>query len=671
MASRIAVPRIPRPAISIDRDRISEAGRRATAWRPPRGQDLRLLLYRIAWAPLWISSDVPAPRFRTKEIPLPAGGPAGDHVVLMLGQIQRRVWLQRAMTVVLRALWLPLLIGCAWLALELLGGPEMRAWLLVWIGAGLLVPALVFAFLIRPTRRQIARMLDRSFGLQDRMMTAVDNIGKSVPAHGERAQVMYLQMADAANVATELRGHPAFRVRPPVRELVLAIACALMFAALFFMRGVGGDIPAASADAVPSYISAADRLAQQPEPEAQSSAATADAPTKEEVQAKAERSNQAQQDLKALSKALSDQAVTREAAEAIDRGDYAAAADLIRDVAENADQLSPAAREGLADDLDAAADQMSEGSEGLASAAHDAADGLREGGEAAKEGMNGLGDAVDQTASDIVSQQDLAGEMQQAEAAEAQRQASGESGQAGESGEQSGESSSAEQSAADGSQDTSGEESQGADAQPGAANGNEQGDGSGSSEAGDSESSAGDPQSASDQAGQSAEGEGAPGSADQPGAGSQPSASGNGGDDSTSSEDGAEGEGGQNGSGAGSGDSDPSGESGSGGENADGSTQADPNVAEPTETDAQAGDGSTAEEGADPRSAITLSRSPDAEGVQSSSNNGSASAGSGGGAAVSSGSSVQGDVGEAGPDSNRVPSEYRGIVEDYFSDDDR
>jgi hypothetical protein len=41
--------------------------------------------------------------------------------------------------------------------------------------------------------------------------------------------------------------------------------------------------------------------------------------------------------------------------------------------------------------------------------------------------------------------------------------------------------------------------------------------------------------------------------------------------------------------------------------------------------------------------------------------------GSGGGVTAGSGFAVQGDVGETGPDSNRVPAEHRETVERYFS----
>jgi hypothetical protein len=41
--------------------------------------------------------------------------------------------------------------------------------------------------------------------------------------------------------------------------------------------------------------------------------------------------------------------------------------------------------------------------------------------------------------------------------------------------------------------------------------------------------------------------------------------------------------------------------------------------------------------------------------------------GSGSGVTAGSGVAVQGEVGDAGPDSNRVPPEHRDTVERYFS----
>ena len=67
-------------------------------------------------------------------------------------------------------------------------------------------------------------------------------------------------------------------------------------------------------------------------------------PTVEEVQQMVQTSIDNQQDLQRLADALSDHAMTREAADLINEGNYAEAAEELRDVANQADQLSDEAR---------------------------------------------------------------------------------------------------------------------------------------------------------------------------------------------------------------------------------------------------------------------------------------------------------------------------------------
>src|SRR5215217_1035 len=262
MATRLALPKMPRIGIDVDPREWVESGRRGLAWRPPRGAALRRALWRGATVPYWLASDVPAPQLPARDERAPPAGLAGDQVA--------------------RSAWLGILVGCLWLLVELQGGPDLDFGTLFWIAGIVAVPGIVFAALVRPTRRQVARMLDRSFGLQERMATAVENLGQGVPKEGERAQLIYLQMADAANVVAELRRYPVFAIRPPVRELVMAIVTALLFASLYFMRGVGGDIPPVQAGAVPPFVPASERMAQQPTTSSPTGA-QANAPTVKEV----------------------------------------------------------------------------------------------------------------------------------------------------------------------------------------------------------------------------------------------------------------------------------------------------------------------------------------------------------------------------------------------------
>lgn len=616
-----------------------------------RDGDPRRTAWWIGTAPYWLGSDVPAPLLPSRDEARPAEiGLAGEHVLTTLDGLVRRLWIQRAVHILARAAWLGLLVGCGWLIVELRGGPPLNIRWLVAVGAVLFLGGIVFAALQRPTRRQVARMLDRSFGLQERLSTAVDHFGEGVPQGRERAEVVYLQMADAANVAADLHGHASLGLRVPVRELVLAIAFGLLMAALYFLRGVGGDVPPVQAGAIPAFTAAADRPVD-PEPAAAAAAELAEAPTVDQVRERAQQSGASQRDLAALGRALADHAVTRSAADAIQQGDYEAAADELRELSEQTNQLSPAGREALAADLDQAAAQMAPSSGNLADASQEAAAGLREGDEAAQTGVRELGDAVEQAGSQVAPQGELAQQMREAQAADAQRQQqAGQSGQPG-----------------DGSQPSQPSQSeagqQGQPGQPGEANqpGSQPGEQAGEgSQPGEGEASQ---PGEGGQPGQSTEGEA--GSGQQAGeeaesmSGQQGEAAGDG---QTSNA----------GAGAGTGESDGAPDPGEaanpGGEAAQQPGEeapADPNVSE------GGGEGAEPGEPAEVDETLQLPQSPDGDaGVQTSPDGGGSNRGTGAGVTAGSGTAVQGEVGESGPDSNRVPAPYRLLVERYFSEPD-
>ncbi len=669
MASRVTITRVevsldPRPRLNEWREDVAHT----LGDRPSR----KLLLWRALWLPYWLGSENPAPQLPARNEPLPAGGPAGDQVVRMIDDISRRVWIQRAFNIIARALWLGLLIGFVWLLIDLSGGPDLHLRMLVILWAILIVPGIIFAALSRPSRNAIARMLDRSFRLHERMTTAIGNLGKDLPEPDQRASVVYLQVADSANVATELRDHHAFNIHIPVREIVAAIACALLLASLFFLRGTAGDIPSVADSPVPRFVPATERFAQQEASAASAPATNEKAPSTADVKAKAQRSQEARRDLQQLAQALDDHSVTRSAAEAIQRGDYQSAANDLRDLAQNADQLSPEARAGLADDLDKAAQQMSDGSKDLSDAASAAADGLRQGGDQAKDGLNQLGDAVDKTGQQVVSQQDLASQMQQAQAAEA----SGQQGQQGSDQAQSSQESQTSSNPQDAqaqmhnTSGQTGQQGQGADAQPG------QGD-----QAQGQQDQQGPQQGNEQQGAQSQDGstnggsQGPPGEQQQSGTSSEPGTSPGQSPGQTAADgqsqvsQGDTGDQSQQGGGAGSGQDKNGENTGKTGQNG----QSDPQGGKPPSanvTDQQAQQGSNQDPSQEQRDAVTLSRSPDGQGVTTSGDSGTSSDGSGSGVSVSGGSSVQGDVGQAGPDSNRVPPAYRSLVESFFSDSD-
>jgi hypothetical protein len=656
MASRISAPRFPRLDPAALRPDLAGYRRSLALRRPAQREERARLIWRAIFLPWWLWSDLPSLQLPRRDAPLPPGGPAGDSVAKMLGMVARRAWLQRALTILARSVWLVVLVAVIWLAAELRGGPEIEASAFSWIAAAIGIPGVILALLSRPTREQTARMLDRSFGLQERVVTALANIGADLPASGQPAGMRYLQVADAANALGLVRRDPAFRVMPPVRELVLGIICGLAFASLFFLRGGGGEIPPLETRAVPRFVPAAQRFISPPQEAAPVETLDQQSLSAAEIQQLAEQSNNTRRDLQALGDALADHALTRPAAVAIDRGEYDEAAQSLRDIAGATPQLSEAERASLASDLETAAAAMSEDSQGLAAASEEAAAGLQEGNAAAESGMEQLGDAVEQAGDSITPREALDQAMQQAqqsassESSGTGQQASGQQGESLFSDSSSGaESESAGESGQEGSQSASGEQQEGA--------GGESGEESGAGESAEPGSS----RTGESNAGNVAQ---APPEDVLGGSGDMPYQE----PESISNPQAAPGESGESSAGAGAGtdSSDSTGQEGGGAEGGAGSEDLpDPSEAEVSESEEAASSGEAADGGAG--STVVLNRMPEGESIRIQGSGSNSSLGSGAGMTSAGGGSTQEAVGEAGPDSNHVPDEYRPIVEAYFS----
>src|SRR5215212_5978304 len=192
------------------------------------------LLWRAFWAPFWVWSDSPQAALpeRGSVVPSqdPAGarspsprdlGLAGEAVVTGIDRVRRRLWVTLAAAAICRGIWLALAFAALLMLLDVVGGPTFDPRPAAIAGVILLLAGLVLAALSKPSRRLTARMLDRTFGLQERLSTALDDLGLGVPMPGERAPVVYLQMADAANAIAALRNDSRLRPAIPVREVVL------------------------------------------------------------------------------------------------------------------------------------------------------------------------------------------------------------------------------------------------------------------------------------------------------------------------------------------------------------------------------------------------------------------------------------------------------------------
>ncbi|HEU5104102.1 MAG TPA: hypothetical protein VFU22_34030, partial [Roseiflexaceae bacterium] len=146
--------------------------------------------------------------------------------------------------------------------------------------------------------------------------------------------------------------------------------------------------------------------------------------------------------LQALADALRDQGATRPAAEALDRGDLAGAAQSLRELADQAGQLSQAARDQLAEALESAADQIAGNNPQLADQLDRSADGLREGGQPAAEALDDLARAIEQLRTAPPEQSGQNGQPTPGEQAgqEGQPGQSGDGSQGGDQGQGQGQS---------------------------------------------------------------------------------------------------------------------------------------------------------------------------------------------------------------------------------------
>lgn len=665
--------------------------------------DPRLFIWQACWSPIWLGSNGPAPRawqrMRRERTPRSAAvagkdSTAGEFIRSNLDQLAFRLWLSLLAGSVLRGLWLALLIVTGWVLLALTGlvslPPVIAIVTLVGLGA---ITGAAYGVLHRIEASTVAVMLDRTFGLDERLTTA--NGYQPGGSESGGPVLPRLQLADAANALGEVLHELPRAVFVPVREAIALLVVAMALLTGLFAFVPDRPLPGLADAPVPRFVPASERLAN-PQTGDRPLATTPEQPaaSSSDVQQQAQTAQQAREDLGVLGEALRDHPITQAASDAIAAGDYGAASEMIRSAASQVPNASDQERGALADDLDAAADQVAPANPDLADASREAADDLRQGGTQSGEGLEGLADSVDQTAGAAEPADQTGQESQSGE-----RGASGgvQPGATGQESESVGDAQQEQESGTDQSSSSAssqpqqpagetGDPGEGVAAEPGVANeemqepstgGDEAGEMSGAASSGQSESGAGgapDPEATdgapgSDQTGQQPpSGEGASSEGGDPAseAGSQGLIGAP--DDETSA---------SQGSGAGTGQS-----------GANDQTQGDQEVGDPAAPGAgEAADPPAVGEAGEPppgngggagsageigevsggTNDLSLQGTSD-EGVRTGGTSGSSSTGSGAGSGAASGDQVQQQVGVAGPDANRIPDGMQDVVEDFFTD---
>ncbi len=332
----------------------------------------------------------------------------------------------------LRAAWLSVCIWCIALGGHMLWGWPLRTNVVGASALAIIGGAVVLLLRPRLVPRAAAGRLDRRFHLDEQLATAVE-VAATNPPPGSIAARLVMESSHTAEL---LHRRIARRQQPPWQDMLTLLALGLVAIGLWVISGVGFPNLAAGALPLPPLASAQDPVRQLPqEPQApgqQPGQATPGDPgqpaqTGSNAQASAAGDPRT---IQALADALRDQGATRPAAEALDRGDLAGAAQQLRALADQASQLSQAARDDLANALEHAAQQIAGSDPQLADQLNQSADGLKQGGQAAAKALDDLARAIEQLPQAQPGQQ--AGQNSQPTPG----QQDGADGQAGQGGDQ-------------------------------------------------------------------------------------------------------------------------------------------------------------------------------------------------------------------------------------------
>lgn len=385
------------------------------------------LLWRALWFPFWFGTDLRPPALPRRgmgedRLTVLRRGLEATRFVQWMLEIQDRIWRQRLLLIALRAFWLSTLVAIL-VCLGAIANGVQPATTAITVPAGIIAAlAFVYAWLQRPTRMGLARFLDQGYHLDATLATSLEL------AQGEMDSHLAPHLLNhAARTAYRIGRTRRLRLHRIAQEELMAFGLAIVAVGVVLLLLLSTTLDRHAFAPVPKLPDAT-RQQQQNSMDAngnQTGLANQQL-TPEQLQQLAVQSAQAQQDLQRLANALSDNSATKQAAQDLQNGNYSAAAQELQQVASNLDQLSPDARKNIANDLQQAASQNTSGDQSLTNAEKNAAQALQQGnGNSASQSVRNLANQVQQTGSQVRSQQDLANAIQDAQ----QRANGGQQGQ--------------------------------------------------------------------------------------------------------------------------------------------------------------------------------------------------------------------------------------------------
>ncbi len=332
-------------------------------------------------------------------------------LVQRLQRLATERWTRRALRTILQSASIALGVWCAGMGANLLwdwniGVPELTALALAIVGVALLS-------LLRPPMRpaEVARRLDRRFQLNEQLATAVEMVQVD-----PRSSAMTARLLDRST-ATVQQVHQYVRRQQtaPWTDLFTLLALLLVAGGLALMAGIGslslnpsvaslptlpqqsaplplpmeGMDPLPGSDQLIPLDGGEEMLPFRPGVSAGNQQSTS-APSQQASLSQADP-----QTLEALANALRDLGATRPAAEALDRGDTDAAAQRLRELADQAGALSEEARQALSRELQDAARDIERRDPALAGQVRQSARDLARQ-QSAAQGLEELAQAIDQ-----------------------------------------------------------------------------------------------------------------------------------------------------------------------------------------------------------------------------------------------------------------------------------
>jgi hypothetical protein len=303
------------------------------------------------------------------------------------------------------------------------------------LGISLLFPLAAFALeaLRRPSLPQTAAILDTALDNKQRIVTSVELLSTQHSALSTQNSIEGAQLASTADLLARNDPRSLYPARTPWAHFALGAGLLLLALSLFVFKGIDDAFGAMQPGSTPGNEQPAAAVssptAQSGLPESENTPQPEEAPQPEpgsggeegtvtesdsgpldpdEAARRVEGSRQIQEALGKLGEALNEQSVTQQAADSLKQGNYDDAAEQLEKLGQENDQLSEAAKEGLADSLDKAA-QASDSAPDLQQAERKAADALRAGDYGQVDAaLKDLAKKVRETGENVIPQSELA-----------------------------------------------------------------------------------------------------------------------------------------------------------------------------------------------------------------------------------------------------------------------